>query len=126
MPSTGRYHVLLLASKDLLDKNGVSQSAISSSVEMMQRFPPGVINLLILHSLSDRFEWTQLPPGAKALAEMRTYGLAKEEDAYDVLGVSKDEGSIVVVRPDGYVGMLAPLLGCESVEKYFCSCMIAM
>ena len=123
MPSTGRYHVLLLTSKDLLDKSGNSQSAISSSVEIMQQFPAGIINLVVLHSLSDRFEWTQLPPGAKTFAEMRTYGLAKDEDAFEVLGVSKDEGVIAVVRPDGYIGMLAPLLGSRSVEEYFRGCL---
>ncbi|TWU76299.1 hypothetical protein ED733_005576 [Metarhizium rileyi] len=97
MPSTGRYHVLVLA-----DGSGASQAAVLSSIDILQRFPAGVINLIILHPLKDRFEWVDLPPGVKTYAEMRIYGLAKTEDAYDQLGVAKDEGLVAVIRPDGY------------------------
>ena len=126
MPSFGRYHVLLLASNDLLDRCGASQSAILSSIDTIQKFPTGVINLVILQPLKERFEWADLPPAMKTFAEMQTYGLSKKEDAYEIFGVSKDEGLIAVVRPDGYVGMLAPLSAGKLVEAYFRGCLVAV
>jgi phenol 2-monooxygenase len=126
MPSTGRYHIVVLATNDFLDKSGASQSAVLSSIDIIQKFPAGAINLVILHPLKERFEWTDVPPGVKTFAEMRTYGLAKKEDAYEIFDVSKDEGLIAVIRPDGYVSMLAPLLGSKLVEDYFHGCLVSI
>lgn len=39
-------------------------------------------------------------------------------DAYESFGISR-EGAIVVVRPDGYVGTIAPLDGPEHIDNYF-------
>lgn len=126
MPSTGRYHILVLASNDLLDKSGASQLALLSCIDVIQKFPAGATDLVIVHPLQKRFEWTDVPPGLKTFAEMRTYGLAKKEDAYEIFDVSKDEGLIAVIRPDGYVGMLAPLSGSKMVEAYFTGCLTSV
>jgi phenol 2-monooxygenase len=124
MPSTGRYHILVLTSNDLLDRSGTSQSALLSCIDVIQKFPADAIKLAILHPLQKRFEWTDVPPEVKAFAEMRTYGLAKKEDAYEIFGASKEDGLVAIIRPDGYVGMLAPLSGSKLVEAYFSSCLI--
>ena len=92
----------------------------------MQQFPIGVINLAVLHPLKERFEWTDIPSCVKRFAEMRTYGMAKEEDAYEIYNVSKAEGLIAVIRPDGYVGQLAPLSGHKQVETYFRDCLVSI
>ncbi|KAH7113457.1 putative phenol monooxygenase [Dactylonectria estremocensis] len=126
MPSIGRYYILVLASSDLLNKSGASQSAVLSSIDIIQKFPRNTIDLVILHPLNERFEWTDLPPSLKTFAEMRVYGLAKKEDAYEIFGVSKDEGLVAAIRPDGYVGILAPLLGSKSVEAYFRGCLVSI
>jgi phenol 2-monooxygenase len=126
MPSTGRYHILVLTSNDLLDTSGTSQSALQSCIDIIQKFPTGASNLVILHPLQERFEWSDVPPAVKTFAEMRTYGLAKREDAYDIFGVSKDDGLVAVIRPDGYVGMLAPLSSPKTVEGYFRGCLIGI
>ena len=116
--------MIVFASNDLLDKSGVSQPSLQSCSEIIQRFPEGTIDLVFLHSLETRFEWTDIPPNVKQLAEMRTYGLSRKEDAYEIYGVSKDEGLIAVVRPDGYVGMLAMLSSTKEVEDYLRSCLV--
>jgi phenol 2-monooxygenase len=126
MPSTGRYHILVLTSNDLLDKSGASQLALLSCVDIIRKFPTGATDLVVLHPLQKRFEWTDVPPCLKTFAEMRTYGLAKKEDAYEIFNVSKDEGLIAVIRPDGYVGMLAPLSDSKTVKAYFNSCLISV
>jgi phenol 2-monooxygenase len=115
----------VLASNDLLDTLGSSQSALVSCVENIQQFPAGMIDLVVIHPLAKRFEWTDIPSDVKEVAEMRVYGLSNKEDAYEIYGISKDGGIIAVVRPDGYVGMLAPLSGSALVEAYFRDCLIS-
>ncbi|WZH46756.1 FAD binding domain-containing protein [Fusarium acuminatum] len=124
LPPTGRYYVLVFASNDLLEPSGASQSALKSSVEIVKGFPKGTVDLAVVHPLSKRFEWPDLPRVVKELAEMRVYGLAKKEDIYEILGVSKDNGLVAVVRPDGYVGMLAPLAGIDRVREYLDGCLV--
>jgi phenol 2-monooxygenase len=126
LPSVGRYHIIVLASNDLLDKSGVSQSSLVSCIESKQQFPAGTIDLIVLHPLKTRFEWTDIPPNVKEAAEMRTYGLSRKEDAYEIYGVRKDEGLIAVVRPDGYVGTLAPLSSTQEVEIYLRACLVVI
>ena len=55
---------------------------------------------------------------------MRTYGLAKKEDAYDIYGISKEEGVIAVVRPDGYIGILCRLSAPDAAEDYLSDCLV--
>lgn len=38
---------------------------------------------------------------------------------YDTYGIDSCKGALVVVRPDGYVGMVAPYEGVGDVEQYF-------
>jgi phenol 2-monooxygenase len=90
----------------------------------MQKFPAGTIDLVVLHPLKTRFEWTDIPPRVKEAAEMRTYGLSRNEDAYEIYGVCKDKGLIAIIRPDGYVGTLAPLFSTKDIETYLRSCLI--
>lgn len=116
----------MFTSNDLLDKSGTSQSALTSAIDIIQKFPASTIHLVVLHPLQERFEWTDIPTGAKTFAEMRTYGLAKKEDVYDIYDVSKSEGLVAVIRPDGYVGMLAPLSRHEPVEDYFRGCLVSI
>jgi phenol 2-monooxygenase (NADPH) len=44
-------------------------------------------------------------------------------DAYETYGIGHN-GAIVVVRPDGYVGMVAPLENVAVVEEYFAGSML--
>jgi phenol 2-monooxygenase len=92
---------------------------LRSAEVTLSKYPQGVIDLIVIHPLQQRFEWTDLPRSVKQLAEMRTYGVAKKEDAYEVYGVSKDQGAVVVVRPDGYVGTISHLESYQTVEAYF-------
>lgn len=45
-------------------------------------------------------------------------GLAEGEDAYTLFGVAPDRGGMAVVRPDGYVGLMAELGDVARVECY--------
>lgn len=119
----GRYRVLVFTSNDLLDGKSVSQTALQSTVESINKFPSGTIDLVVIHPLATRFEWTDLPRCVKDAAEMRTYGLSKREDAYNIYGISKNNGLIAVVRPDGYIGTLEPLSNPGGLENYLRDCL---
>ena len=44
---------------------------------------------------------------------------------YESYGIDPLTGVIIIVRPDGYVGMVAPLDSMEDVNQYFMSFMKA-
>lgn len=90
-----------------------------SAAGIISKYPEGVIDLIVIHPLQQRFEWVDIPQSVKQLAEMRTYGIVKEKDAYDLYGVSKAEGAVSIVRPDGYVGTISRLASFHVVEEYF-------
>lgn len=76
--------------------------------------------------MARRFEWIDLPAKLKQLAEMHTYGIAKTEDIYEVYGILKDEGLVAVIRPDGYVGMVATLSSTEEAAAYLRDCLVTV
>jgi len=100
--------------------------ALKSCTNLLQKFPLGVIELLIVHPLTKRFEWVDLPKSVKNVAEMRLYGLTGTEDVYDIYGVPKEQGAVVVVRPDGYVGAISHLSAMKDVEAYFRGCLVGL
>lgn len=44
-------------------------------------------------------------------------------NGYEYYGIDKKEGAIVIVRPDGYVGTIAPFNGTEHLKNYFANFM---
>ena len=48
---------------------------------------------------------------------MRFHGIG-EDDAYSIYGVPEHQGAIVVVRPDGYVGVVTHLWEVEQVFEH--------
>lgn len=38
---------------------------------------------------------------------------------YDAYGIDKTKGAVVVVRPDGYVGIVAPFEDVGDLDAYF-------
>ena len=40
-------------------------------------------------------------------------------DIFDLRGVDRDRGALVVVRPDQYVAHVLPLDGCEELADFF-------
>ena len=46
-------------------------------------------------------------------------------EGYEAYGIDRARGAVVIVRPDGYVGMIAPIEGVEELGQYFASFMKA-
>ena len=43
---------------------------------------------------------------------------------YETYGIDAEKGAVVVVRPDGYVGIVAPFERLEDVNAYFAAFMV--
>ncbi|MCJ1436522.1 hypothetical protein MMC27_005901 [Xylographa pallens] len=135
--SNGRYKILVLTSTDLIKPEGRSSKALQAVGEIIDQFPPGIIELVVLHTLEDtrKISWKDLPSEIKQHAEMRFHSawpgeaptgkfqtrnhIYEAEDAYSIYGVSRIEGAACIMRPDGYVAMLASLDNVEDIKKYF-------
>ncbi|CAI7645357.1 unnamed protein product [Penicillium pancosmium] len=122
-PSTARFRVLCLASQDLLDRDSVSAKALERTAMLVTKFPASTIEQIVLHPRLHRtFEWGDIPACVKQTSEMRLYDGAALDDAYSIYGVDPAHGALAVIRPDGYVGVVAQLDDLKQVEEYLQAC----
>jgi phenol 2-monooxygenase len=124
-PSTGRFRILCLTSTDLLDPLGTSAQALSTiGSSLLPPFPQSLIEQVVVHPrLARSFEWKDLPVVLKQHSEMRFYSGYEIEDVYGIYGVDPAQGALAVVRPDGYVGVIARLDDLGRVERYLENCL---
>ncbi|KAI5290563.1 hypothetical protein KEM54_001173 [Ascosphaera aggregata] len=121
-PSNGRFRILCLTSDDVLDCNGTSSRAINAlNADILETFPSTLLELVVLHpQLPRTFHWHEINPIIKQRAEMTFHGPL--DDAYTIYGVSPKTGALPVIRPDGYIGVLATLDDTERVKSYIARC----
>lgn len=124
--STGRYRILVFTSKDLKANEGTSSQALEDICrKVIPKFPSDTIELVVLHCFRDRdFEWENLPACLKEFAEMSFHGPLGDHALYETYGVSEDDGAVVAVRPDGYVGAAKPLEDTAGISKFFNNCLV--
>ncbi|GLA28603.1 hypothetical protein CBS147346_8665 [Aspergillus niger] len=123
LASTGRFRVLTLTSDDLLNAQSASARSLQDVSALLGTFPAGVIEQIVVHpQLPNDFEWDNLPACVKEHAEMRFYNGSELEDAYGIYGVDPHQGAMVVVRPDGYVGIVVALGEVDRVGEYLRRC----
>ncbi|KAK7216371.1 hypothetical protein V2G26_004374 [Clonostachys chloroleuca] len=117
--STGRFRVLAFTSLDLAQKEGRSAKSLTQvGQSILPSFPAGTVELVVLHPFPERsFEWVDIPGTVKKLAEMRFHGPI-DDSLYPTYGVDPNEGALVVVRPDGYVGVISSLVDVAQVDSY--------
>lgn len=70
--------------------------------------------------------WQDLPGELKKHSEMSFYSGYEIDDVYKIYGVDETRGALAVVRPDGYVGMVAALQDVKRVEEYLERCVRTM
>lgn len=122
-PSTARFRILCLASQDLLDRDSVSAKALERTAMLVTKFPASTIEQIVLHPRLHRsFEWGDIPACVKQTSEMRFYDGSALGDAYSIYGVDPAHGALAVIRPDGYVGVVAQLDDVRQVEDYLQAC----
>jgi hypothetical protein len=126
LPSTGRFRIICLTSKDLLTRNGVSAKALEAVTLLLTQFPRSIIEQIILHpNLHRSFEWDDIPSCVKQQAEMQFYDGSAIDEAYTIYGVDSARGALIVIRPDGYVGVIASLEDVQRVDRYLRGCIRA-
>jgi phenol 2-monooxygenase len=92
----------------------------------MPAFPADTVELVVVHPIrTKRFEWTDIPSCVKQYAEMRLHGMADEE-VYRIYGVAEEDGAVVIVRPDGYVGTVVALSDVERAKEYLAGCLVSV
>lgn len=114
----GRFSIVMLAGDDFGDKDGRSTKVASDiCCNVLRMFLPGLIQPIILHpSLEQDLKWTDLPGCIKEGAEMSLYSASPE--VYRLYGIDyqgSQAGALIVVRPDGFVGMRAELEDMQQV-----------
>lgn len=86
---------------------------------MIPRFPPSVLEQVAVHPRLKRdFMWADIPQEVKQYSEMSFYSGYEIDDVYGIYGVDPAEGALAVVRPDGYIGVIAALSDVKRVESY--------
>lgn len=72
--------------------------------------------------LPSRLNLNALPSRVKQYSEMSFYDGSKIDDAYKIFGVDIKRGVLAVVRPDGYVGVVAELGDVKRIDVYLEKC----
>jgi phenol 2-monooxygenase len=93
--------------------------------EIIPRYTDSTIELVVVHPFKEqRFEWTDIPACIKKHAEMRFHGVGAGDEVFETYGVDAANGAAVVVRPDGYVGLVTSLKEIQKVGLYFDGCLV--
>lgn len=62
--------------------------------------------------------WQDIPHAVKEHSEMSFYSGYEIDDVYATYGVDPEKGALAIVRPDGYVGVIASLADVNRAERY--------
>lgn len=123
--STGRFRVLCLTSSDLLDTEGTSTKTLNTlGSSVYPKFPSSVVEQVAIHPRLERdFIWQDVPSALKKYSEMSFYQGYVFDDVYQTYGVDPDKGALAVVRPDGYIGIIAELADVDRIVTYLERCL---
>ncbi|CAG8016720.1 unnamed protein product [Penicillium salamii] len=117
--STGRFRILCLTSSDLLDPTGISAQALNALSYTIARFPRSLLEQVVVHPrLSREFMWSDIPRAVKEHSEMSFYSGYELDDVYGTYGVDPEKGALAIVRPDGYIGVVASLSHVSRADRY--------
>ena len=85
----------------------------SDQIWQAVRSPPSLSSLFVIHFTCDG--WVC----GRVLLDDTDMFARVGGGGYEWYGIDRTRGTIVVVRPDGYVGMMAPFEKVEDIEAYF-------
>jgi len=122
-PSIGRFRILCLTSSDLLNPQGISAQTLKQLSVLIDRFPQSLIEQVVIHPrLPKDFMWNDVPSELKLRSEMSFYSGYEMDDVYGTYGVKPEKGAVAVIRPDGYVGVIAELADVKRVAAFLERC----
>lgn len=137
LPADTRFKVLVFAG-DTSDAEQLARvRRLAEDIEQgfYRRFggqdPSKVFDVLAICSATkDKVDYTDLPPvfrthWSKVLLDDTDMFARVGGGGYDAYGIDKLKGAVVVVRPDGYVGNVAPFEHIKDIDDYFAGFMVA-
>lgn len=116
--ANGRYRAIVICGDDFPGAEGRSLPAVTSLCGLVVKsFPAGMVEAIILQpEMNPTWEFNDLPACIKDEAEMRLHCASRK--VYATYGVDVKRGALVLVRPDGIVGMIANLEEIASLERF--------
>lgn len=146
LKSDGRFRVLVFAGDIALEPQAARLKELAAGLSSPQSFvntyrpaSAGIdssIEIITIHaSTRSGVELQELPAVLHPWSEKLGWDYWKvyaddrdvrgdHGDAYRKCGIDENRGSLVVVRPDGYVGMIAELTDLDAVNGYFAGFMV--
>ncbi len=145
LAADGRWHLMVFAGEG---DRGAQDSAVSklcnylmqSSTSPLKRFTPvsadvdAVFDVRgVFQQNHHRFAVTDLPEllfPPKGKYGLHDYEKAfcalddAKQDIYTLRGIDRQQGCLIVVRPDQYIAQVLPLDGIDALSAFFCSFMV--
>lgn len=117
----GKFSVLLLAANNFGSRDsGSTNVAECICSQLLVKYPSDLVQPIFVYpNEAHQFEWTDLPSCIKERAEMSLFRAS--QDVYRMYGIPSQgvkAGKLVVLRPDGIVGLVADLEDVGSVESF--------
>lgn len=110
MPSTGRYRILVLLPARFKSSSAAFAGIVEFFVAALPaEFAAGAVETVVVFpGARGGLEWTDFPACVRERSEWLVLG-DRSGEAYAMWGVDEERGALAVVRPDGYVGIVAAL-----------------
>ncbi|KAI0339685.1 hypothetical protein BDW22DRAFT_1361261 [Trametopsis cervina] len=139
LPSDTRFKVLVFAGNTTEEGQMSLVNAFATELEDKDGFfrrhgeenPSKMFDILAISSQpKDKLNYVDLPAvlrphWSKVLSDDTDMFSRTGGKGYEAYGIDTENGAVVVVRPDGYVGMVAPLDGIRDLNEYFAAFMKA-
>ncbi|KAI8996410.1 FAD binding domain-containing protein [Trametes punicea] len=139
LPSDTRFKILVFVGNSVDPVQAARVQALAEEMDRPSSFyhrfgqgqPSTVFDILSISSAKKQdVNYTDLPRlfrqhWSKVLLDDTDMYARVGGGGYEAYGIEPQRGAIVVVRPDGYVGMVAPLERLKDVDAYFDSFMVA-
>jgi len=132
LPADSRFKVLVFAGdvgkKDQLARVHKLASEIAGENGFLKKYDNGTNSMFdvlsICNTKKEDVNYTDLPEAfrphwSKVLLDDTDMFKRAGGGGYERYGVDPERGAVIVVRPDGYVGIVAPYENVEDLEAYF-------
>ncbi|KAM5530945.1 hypothetical protein V8D89_015390 [Ganoderma adspersum] len=138
LPSDTRFKILVfvgdISVEATMDRARALAERMDAPEAFVKRFGQGahekVFDVLCIGATkNDKMDFTDVPKLFRShwskvlLDDQEMAGRCGSGGGYEAYGIDPAEGTIVVVRPDGHVGMVAPFEHLQDVTRYFASFM---
>jgi phenol 2-monooxygenase len=115
----GKFHIVMFASRSFKGPNSVLWTAMERvRTEFAPRYPRGSAQgLIVLPEVEENVDWSIFPEVVRERIEMEV--LCASDGTYAFYGIDPEEGAMVIVRPDQFVGTIVGPGDVDKMLAYF-------